>query len=307
MGALQNTTDINKVGVCVGLASDKDWVYDVEDEGTNTIVYKGREVRIGGQARESGLRWEWCPWVFVGTNACATARVCQHSSTDRRLWFGYGDYAAYVILTDNPTADSAARFCASGFLRMSYDYGTDANWDNLWQSAVLDVKGGASGETVQIKYRKDAETSATECIAVAATNGVYETNFTSELSCKKIQFELHLASDTNTATPEVTYFQAKGIEKPTTVRTHEAIYSLGDTPSKRVKEIRTFLRGGRTSTSLIKFADLRYGDDTAGTAGTDYVYVVMQPGYPQEIEIKHEKDRQPELGLKVRWQEVSYS
>lgn len=305
MGPLQNIGDIGKRGDVVGLASDKDWLYIAVDEGTNTHIYKGREVRVsGGQAREAGLRWEWCPWVFLGTNVCATIKVCQHTSTDRRLWFGYGNYAGYVILTDNPTADSAARFCASGFLRMSYTYGTDAKWDKLQQSAVLEVQGGATGETVQVKYRKDAETTATECIAATSTNGIFETNFTAALTSNKIQFEIHLASDTNTATPEVSYFQAKGVEKPTTVRTHEAVYAIGDEPSKRAETIRTFLRGGRTSTSLIKFADLRYGQSTAGT---DYVWVVMQPGFPQEIEILHERGRAPELGLKVRLQEVSFT
>jgi len=209
-----------------------------------------------------------------------------------------------VILTDNPTADSAARFCASGWLRMSYVYGTDSYWDKLWQSAVLNVKGGALGETVQVKYRKDTDTSATECIAAASTNGIFETNFTTALNCKRIQYEVHLASDTSTATPEVSYFQAKGVEKPTTVRIHEAVYAIGDKPSRRAESIRTFLRGGRTSISLIKFADLRYGDDTAGT---NYVWVVMMPGYPQEVEILHERNRQPELGIKVRLQEVSYT
>ncbi len=307
MGPITKIDAIGKIGDCVGLASSKDWVFAAFDEGTNTHIYKGREVRGGGQARESGLRWEWCPWVFLGENACATIKVCQHSSTDRRLWFGYGNNAGYVILSDNPTADSAARFCASGFLRMSYALGTDAKWDKLWQSAVLDVKGGASGETVEIKYRKDALTGALSCIAAAITNGIFETNFASALACNKIQFEIHLTSNTNTATPEVSYFQAKGVEKPTTVRIHEAVYAIGDEPSKRAKTIRTFLRGCRTSTSLIRFADLRYGETTGGTAGTDFAYVIMMPGYPQEVEVFQGKGRQPSLGLKCRWQEVSFT
>jgi len=303
MGPLTKIDDIGKVGVCVGLSSDKDYIYAAMDEGTNSIIYKGREVR-----KDGALRWEWCPWVFLGTETCATAKVCDHSATDRRLWFGYGNSTAYVILTDNPTADSAARFCTSGFLRMSYHYGNNKYWDKLLQSAILDVKGGDTGETVQVKYRKDTDTGdGTECIAAAATNGIFETNFSSALNCKRIQFELHLASDTNTATPEVLYFEAKGVEKPTTVRVHEAVYAIGDEPSKRVKTIRTFLRGGRTSTSLIRFADLRYGETTGGTAGTDFVYVVMMPGFPQEVEIFQGKGRQPSLGLKCRWQEVSFT
>jgi len=307
MGPITKIDNTGKVGDCVGLASSKDWVFAAFDEGTNTHIYKGREVRVGGQARESGLRWEWCPWVFLGANACATIKVCQHSSTDRRLWFGYGNNAGYVILSDNPTADSLARFCASGFLRMSYDMGTNRYWDKLYQSIVTENKGLTANLTVQPKYRKDAETSATNLTAALTTNGTVKTNLTTALTCKRIQFELHLATNDNSNTPEVSFIEVRGVEKPETVRIHEAVYAIGDEPSKRVKTIRTFLRGGRTSTSLIRFADLRYGETTGGTAGTDFVYVVMMPGYPQEVEIFQGKGRQPSLGLKCRWQEVSFT
>lgn len=308
MGPLKDIGNTGKRGDIVGLTADREFSYVAIDEGTNTIIYKGREIYREG----IGLRWEWCPFAFLGVYTCATIATNQHSTTDRRLWFGYttgATYAtAYVILSDNPTADSAYRFTTSGFVRMSYDYGSDARWDKLWQSAVLEVKGGASGETVQIKYRKDTDTSATECIAAATTNGVYESNFSAELACKRIQFEIHLASDTNTATPEVSYFQAKGVEKPTTTRIHEAVYVIGDEPSTRAKTLRDLLRTARTSTSLIRFADLRYDGTTGGTAGTDFVYVIVEPGYPQEVEIFHrDKGSTPEMGLRVRLREVSYS
>ncbi len=299
MGPLWRVGDIGKRGQIKGIASDKDWLYVAIDEGTNTIIYKGRELRKRGV-----LQWEWCPWVFAGTNAVGTMRVVQHTATDRRLWFGYGSATAYVILSDNPTADSNARFAASGFLRSSYTYGSDPNFDKMWQSAILEVTGGASGETVQVKYRKDAETSATSIIAAAATNGVYETNFTSELTSKKIQFELHLASNTNTATPEVSFFQAKGIEKPTTVRIHDCTYSISQSPRVSVETLRDFMRTGRTSTTLIKFADLRYGDSTGDTS---YVWVVLEPGYPREVEIFHAKTSKPELGINCRFREVSFT
>ena len=303
MGPLFGTEDIGKVGDIVGIAGDKDWLYVAVDEGTNTIIYKGREI-LNDQGK---LQWQWCPWVFLGTNACAAIAVCQHSTTDFRLWFGYGTTTGYVILSDNPTADSAARFATSGFLRMCYDYGTDANWDKLWQSAVMEVKGGNDGETVQVQYRKDAETSATECIAAATTNGVFETNFSNELASNKIQFEIHLASNTDTTTPEVRYFQAKGVEKPTTVRIHEATYAIEDTPSEDAEVLRDLLRTGRTSTTLIRFANLNFEEDTAGTAGTDFVYCVMEPGFPQEVEIVHLDKREPEQAIQVQLREISFS
>ncbi len=300
MGPLFRTDDIAKRGPTVGEAADKDWLYVAKDEGTNTIVYKGREVRKDGE-----LRWEWCPWIFLGTKTLQTMAVIQHSTTDRRLWFGYTNSTAYVILSDNPTDDSAARFAPSGFVRMSYDLGSDLINDKQWQSAILQVVGGATGETVQVKYRKDTDTSATSIIAAATTNGVYESNFSSALTSKRIQFELHLASNTSTATPEVSYFQAKGVEKPTVVRIHEAVYKMGDKPTNRVSTLRSLLRTAGSTTNLIRFADLRYGDSTVD--GKTYVYVSVEPGWPKEVEILRDKSRQPEIGIQMRMREVSYT
>ncbi len=300
MGPLFRTGDISKRGDIVGLAADKDWLYVAVDEGTNTIVYKGREVRKDGD-----LRWEWCPWIFLGTKTLQTMAVIQHSTTDRRLWFGYTNSTAYVILSDNPTSDAAARFAPSGFLRMSYDLGSDLINDKQWQSAILQVVGGATGETVQVKYRKDTDTSATSIIAAAVTNGVYESNFSSALTSKRIQFEIHLASNTNTATPEVSYFQAKGVEKPTVVRIHEAVYKMGDKPTDRVSTLRSLLRTAGSTTNLIRFADLRYGDSTVD--GKTYVYVSVEPGWPKEVEILRDKSRQPEIGIQMRMREVSFT
>jgi hypothetical protein len=317
MGPLTEIDDIGKVGSIVGITSDRDWLYVAVDEGVNTNIYKGREVYKYNESTNSyGLYWQWCPWIFLGTDTCSVIKVCQHSTTDRRLWFGYGNATGYVTISDNPLADSNARFCASGWLRMSYTYGTDPIYDKLWQSAVLEVtrynsgteSTASSGETVEVRYRDDDDIgSGTSIIGTATTCGVHETNFSSPLNNKRIQYELWLASDTNTATPVVSYFQAKGVEKPTTVRVHEAYYSIGDRPSKRSKISRTLLRAGRDSTTLIKFADLRYGQTTTGTAVGDYVWCIMQAGYPKEVEIKHEKQRQPELAIMVRLQEVSYT
>ena len=302
MGPLTRIKDIGRVGTCVGLDADDDFLYVAMDEGTDTIIYKGREVQ-----REGGLRWEWCPWVYLGTNQCSTIKVVQHTATDKRLWFGYGSSGTttgYVTITDDPTADSNARFASSGLIRMSYFRGTNQYWDKLFQSVITETKGCASGKTVTPYYRKDTDASSTALTAAISTNGTVKTNLTSALSCNKILFELQFATDSSSVTPEVSLFQARGIEKPETVRIHECTYTFGDRPSDRAETIRTFLRGGRTSTSLIKFADLRYGDKTSDTS---YTWVIMQPGYPEEVEIIHEKGRQPELGLRCRFQEVSFT
>jgi hypothetical protein len=373
MGPLNYIGDIGKAGSCVGLTSDTDYLYVAMDEGTNTHIYKGREVR-----RKDKLRWEWCPWVFLGTNECTAIKVVQHSTTDKRLWFSYGSYTGYVSIYDNPLADSNARFAPSGFIRFSYDYGTNPYFDKLWQSIVTETSSCSATVNVTPKYRKNAETSMTALTSAIITNGVVKTNLTAEVSGNRIQFELdltnreptttyaadattstttivdsQLTSDTtdyykpayvynttlglsglisaynkttktithatitgqaagntyyvafSASTPVITFFEARGIEKPETVRIHDVTYLIGDTPTKRTETLRTFLRGARTNTSLIKFADLRYGDSTE--AGTNYIWVVLLPGSPEEVEILNEKLRQPELGLRCKFKEVSYT
>lgn len=311
MGPLTGIDDIGRRGSIVGLAADKDWIYVAIYDGTNYYIYKGREVRKQGE-----LRWQWCPFIYLGTNATATLAVVQESSIVRKLYFGYGAACYYVVLSDNPLADSTYRYCSTpSWLRMSYDYGTDTEWDMMWQSAVIEatrydsgaIAAAASGETVQIQYRDDTDTSPTSVIAAATTVGIYEISFSSAINNKRVQFEIHLASDTNTATPVVSYFQAKGIEKPVRTRIHQAIYIIGDEPTNRAKTLRDFFRAARTTTTLLKFADLRFNETTGGTAGTDYVYCILEPESPEQVEITHRKDGSKEMGIKVRLREVSFS
>jgi hypothetical protein len=186
---------------------------------------------------------------------------------------------------------------------MSYIYGTNPYWDKLFQSVVTQTKGCAAGITVTPKYYKDTDTSASALTATITTNGTVKTNLTTALTCNRISFRLDLASNDSAKTPEVLFFEASGIEKPEVVRIHQCTYALGNKPLSSVKTMRTTLRGARTSTSLIKFADLRYGDTT--TSGTSYIWVVAEPGTPTEVEIKHEKGREPELGLQCSCREVS--
>ena len=298
VGPLQALQELEKLGSIVGLTSDRNFIYAAVDEGTNTIIYKGREI-----TRYGVLRWEWCPFVFLGTNACATIEVVQHSASDRRLWFGYGDNAGYVILSDNPTADSAYRFCASGFVRESSRDANHRFWDKLLQYQETDTRGCTSTITIQPKYLKDTDTTASNLTPIIKTNGMKKKYLLNELNCKTIQFQYNLASNTNTITPELLYSRTRGILKPESIRIHDATYTLGDKPTERSKTLRAFLRSGRTSTSLIKFADLRYQESVNDKT---YHWVTMLQS-PQEIELLHEKSRTPQLGLRCLWQEMDFT
>jgi len=177
----------------------------------------------------------------------------------------------------------------------------------MFQSVVTETEGCSTNVNVTPKYRSDAATDASDLTAAITTNGTVKTNVTTAFSCKRVQFELHLATNSSSSTPIVKLFEARGIEKPEIVRVHDVTYAIGSTPSKEVKTIKAFLEGGRTSTTLMKFADLRFKQSTAGTETGDYTWVIMEPGFPKMVTLKHEKGRQPELGIQVRLQEVSFT
>ncbi len=308
MGPLMDCEDIGKSGTIVGMAADRERLYVAVDEGTNTHIYKGRQTTVNG-----ALKWQWCPWIFLGTRTCQTMAICQHTETDKRLWFGYTagtGSTGYVTLTDNPTADSNARFDTSNanWVRMSYLYGSNPYWDKMFQTIETQTKGCAASITVTPYYLKDTDSAASTLTAAITTNGIVRTALTNELSGKRFQFQLNFYTANSILTPEVSFFRARGFEKPEVVRIHEATYDIGDTPSRRAKTIRTFLRNARASSSLIRLADLRYEQSTADNpTPVTYVWVTMEPGYPQEIEVEQAKGRAPELGIKVRWREVPIS
>ncbi|KKK77446.1 hypothetical protein LCGC14_2853560, partial [marine sediment metagenome] len=62
-----------------------------------------------------------------------------------------------------------------------------------------------------------------------------------------------------------------------------------------------------TSTTLIRFANLNFEEKTSGTAGTDFVNCVFEPGSPEEVEIIHLDGREPEQAIRVSMREVSFS
>ena len=194
MGPLDDlSNNIDKVGTCVGLTADDDHIYVAYDEGTNTIIYKGREVRKDGV-----LRWEWCPWVFLGAKTMSTMIVVQHSATDRRLWFGYTLTTAYVTITDQPSTDSTARFVAQSFFTTSYFDAGKRDWDKIATKLITETKklatGGADEINIQPQYRKNAETSFTNLTGTITSNGTVTTQLSSTIPFKRIQFRFGVVS-----------------------------------------------------------------------------------------------------------------
>ena len=58
---------------------------------------------------------------------------------------------------------------------------------------------------------------------------------------------------------------------------------------------------------IARFANLNFEEYTGGTAGTDFVYCVLEPGFPQEVEIVHLDGREAEQAIQVQLREVSFS
>jgi hypothetical protein len=389
MGALYNIDDIGKdasSGIPLGLASDGEWLYMAVGESSNNIIYKGRESNkydIGGNSKKM---WEWCPIVTVASTDITLPYVYQVTSQVKVLFFRYALQTGYIVLSDNPTSDSNARFTPSGWVRMSYTYGSNPFWDKMVQSTVTETKGcmgltgtiangsgivtgstltlnagtntptitqagtftvvvptgsagtaatggwtvatspvtlvegsntitvsaGGSGTititlnslTVQPYYRKDTDTSATALTAAITGNGVTRTHLTTALSCNRIQLQANLTTNDSTKTPELLFMEARGVEKPEEIRVYECVYHAGDRPDMTAKTLVDALRTARTSTTMIKFAQLPYNESVAST---NYKWVVVEPGYPQEIPISHPKEKNVEWAVKCRFREVTYT
>jgi hypothetical protein len=312
MGALSDLDDIGKdatSGLPRGLASDGEYIYQAMGEGTALYIYKGRESRHYNLNGDLSLRWEWCPIVYVNGIMCNDICVQQVTQQKKYLWFGYrnstNEYqTAYIILSDNPTSDANARFCASGLVKMSYTYGTNPYWDKIIQSVVLETKGCAAGITVRPYYWKNTDTSATALTAALTTNGIFRTHFAAAITGQRFMFELDLATNDSTKTPEVYMIQIMGYEIPTTIKTHECTYLVGESPTTLASGTVTALRACRTATNLIKLARLDLGETITGAT---YVWVRMEAGYPVEVPIVYEKNRQYEWGMKCVWTEIPFS
>ncbi len=305
VGPLDETEDLDKVGVVRGIASDTDYLYVAMLEGDVTHIYKGKPRFTGND-----YVWEWCPWVYLGTNQCEVIYVAQHSQTDRRLWFGYGLGAGYVRISDNPTADDNARFAPSGWIRMSYIQGNNPYWDKMVQSLTIQTDSCATGQTVNPIYRKDTDTDMGDLLASPiTTNGILKHNLASGLSGKRWQFGLELATDNPTLTPQVRSFTARGTEKPESFRVHDATYIVRTQAGTHPSTVLNWLKAARTTNSLVRFSDLRLlpptSRATAGTNGTDYVNVCILPGYPEVTNVTFNRLQEPEFLIHVVMTEVN--
>jgi len=264
-----------------------------------TVIYKSKPTSDGV--------FNWSPLVKVDVAVAALWLGLTVSSSTMLYWNNDYDFGTAALL-DNPLATGSSN-TTGGYLRTSYDYGTHPNWDKIITSVIIETAGCSDalyGASVSVSYLKDEDTTATEIVSTIDTNGIQKIDLSTPITGKRFSYEIHLDTDTSGLIPTVRYFEVLGVEKPTLYRLHQCVYKLGADPDEAVKTIRDFLRGGRTTTDLIKFADLRFDETTSGTAGTNYYYVTME-SEPQIEEIYNEKTGEPDLAIRVTFRETNFT
>jgi len=282
---------------CSGLAICNDSLLIMYNEGSNYTLYRG--ITIGGQ-------WFWHPITSLSTNASTCMATGIAVTTSERIYLGYGNYVKLISVRPRPyRIYGGYTHSASGYVITGFWDGGYPQADKMIQSVVTRAINLSATETISVDYLKDTETSWTSMISAITTSGTVETYLTTPITFKKISFKITIASDTTdtTTVPTLEHFQVNGVLKPEVGRVHECTYMADSKTGLRGSTIRNALRTARTSTTMVKFADLTYDESTSGT---NYHWVVMLPGYPQEITVVHQKGQPAEKAIKCRWLEVDY-
>ncbi len=277
-----------------GLASDTNNLYVAFKVGSTYIIYAGRERRNDVY----GLRWEWTPLVNLGTNAITCMKVMK-SGTNSLLWFSYGTSVGYIILANNPDyplGDSACRFATGGYLITSYFDANHAEWSKVFYQLWTIARRLTADIKVEVYYELDASGSWT-LLATATSAGVKTTDVTT-ITGYKVRLKIVLITNSNTTTPVVEMVSLRSMMKPELSRMLDFTLILGQSSSRKPSSDLTFLRGGRTSTSLVTIKDLRFGTTR---------YVTFLAGSPIEIETYDEAARQPSFQARIVAQELDYS
>jgi len=295
MGPLTRSPELATIGTLNGITSDDKNIYAVFLVGTNYIIYVGRERRDN----KYGLRWEWTPYIHLGTNVCGAIKVMQRSGASPLLWFAYGTNMAYAILAKAPhypLGDTAYRFCAQGHLITTFfdaDYGT---WQKVFYQLWSIAENLTTGITIDVHYWKDTDTDWT-ALTTITSNGVQSVDLTA-LACKKVRLKFALKSGTNTVTPILREFIYRGVLQPEITKTLDFTIILGQSDSRKPSTDLTFLEGGRTATAPITLKDLRFGTTK---------YITFLPNSPMESEVEDEVSKQPTYRARILAQELNWT
>lgn len=295
MGPLERSPELATIGSIRGITSDDKNIYAVFLVGTTYTIYAGRERRDD----KYGLRWEWTPYIHLGTNVCGAIKVMQRSGESPLLWFAYGTNMANVILAkppNYPLGDTAYRFHDQGHLITTF---FDADYDT-WQKVFYQLWSVAenltTGITIDVHYWKDTDTDWTPLTTITS-NGVQSVDLAA-LSCKKVRLKFTLKSGTNTVTPILREFIYRGVLQPEITKTLDFTVVLAESDSRKPSNDLAFLEGGRTATAPITLKDLRFGTTK---------YITFLPNSPMETEGFDEASKQPHYRARILAQQLNWT
>jgi len=295
MGPLERSPELATIGSIKGITSDDKNIYAVFLVGTNYIIYAGRERRDD----EYGLRWEWTPYIFLGTNACGCIKVMQRSEESPLLWFAYGTNMAYAVLAKAPhypLGDVLYRFCTEGYLITTFfDAGYDT-WQKVFYQLWSIAENLTTGITIDVHYWKDTDADWTPLTTITE-NGVQSVDLAS-LSCKKIRLKFTLKSDNSEVTPILREFIYRGVLQPEITKTLDFTVILGQSDSRKPSTDLAFLESGRTATAPITLKDNRFGTTK---------YITFLPNSPMEIEATDEASKQPSYRARILAQQLNWT
>lgn len=295
MGPLERSPELATIGSIKGITSDDKNIYAVFLVGSNYIIYAGRERRDS----KYGLRWEWTPYVYLGTNACGAIKVMQRSGESPLLWFAYGTTVANVILAkapNYPLGDSAYRFCAEGYLITTFfDAGYDT-WAKIFYQLWTIAENLTAGITIDVHYWKDTET-AWSPLTTITLDGVRSVDLAS-LACKKVRLKFTLKSNASGTTPILREFIYRGVLQPEITKTLDFVVILGQSSSRKPSTDLAFLESGRVATAPIILKDLRFGTTK---------YITFLPNSPMEAEAIDEASKQPSYRARILAQQLNWT
>ena len=296
VGPLHKSPELAKMGSVVGITNDDKNLYAIFKIGSEYVIYTGRERRD----TKYGLRWEWVPYIYLGTTECKAIKVMQRDNQNPKLWLGYGNDTQNVLLPlapNLPLGDPNYRFTSSGHLITSYFDGGYDTWNKLfYQLWTITENLVVDSRYIKVYYQADTDTSWTY-LTVLSSNGVHAVNLP-PLSGQKFRLKFELYTTNDTKTPILREFIFRGTLQPELVKTLDFTVVLSQSNSRKPSTDLAFLESGRIATSPIVLKDLRFGTTRN---------IIFLPNSPMEMEVFDEVAKQPTYAARILAQQLNWS
>ena len=191
--------------------TDNQWLRGLLSVGSHTYIMVARD-RTSGEPGFGPMIWD--TWVFLPNAICQTMHLSSLSSSPR-MWFGRNNDVAYIRLSDAAGApdveDSSYRFSTSG-TRFTHRY-TFGDWrDKDYPKIVVVGKGTLSAARYwNVFFSVDGGAFSSTDIEGNTmrvnSDGLHTFYLPLTAVGREIQFRFDFIGDSNTAPPEISYFE----------------------------------------------------------------------------------------------------